>query len=248
MKTNTFKMALDQGTIKEKDYFLVKYPDGKEALFRLFKAEDGYVMLGPPTIEEVDFRGKEGYDNLFTLADSQARKEYANDVFKDVHACSLPEREYEFKTYDALLNALEKFSKMYDFSDGSVPAYALASRCVCLDSGGAIFYLFRVSGGTVYASYLYNSGNGAYSRSYAVRPEAIPKSTMEFLEEDCDGSEEKPWICLGCQEEVKPSDHSKETSNSGKEELMKLIREVHELQGQIDKRIAEIEKYVKNLK
>lgn len=178
MKTNTFKMALDQGTIKEKDYFLVKYPDGKEALFRLFKAEDGYVMLGPPTIEEVDFRGKEGYDNLFTLADSQARKEYANDVFKDVHACSLPEREYEFKTYDALLNALEKFSKMYDFSDDSVPAYALASRCVYLDGSYARFRVFCVSGGTVNASYLYLSSTSVYGNSLAVRPviEITPSS------------------------------------------------------------------------
>lgn len=251
---NTFKKALGQGTIKEGDYFEVRYPDGMVALFRLFKTEKGYVMLGPPTTKEVLFRGKEGYDNLFALADSQARKEYSNDVFEDVHACSLPKREYRFESYDKLRAALVKFSKMYDFSDTSAPPYALASRCVLLDSYYAFFRMFYVGSGTVNARSLYNSYTYAGSNSYAVRPEAIPKPTMKFLEEDCDGSQERPWVCLGSQEEKIPEQSKEGTSqdegiiNIDKDRLMSLIKEGHELNERVACWLAELEEYAKNLK
>lgn len=252
MKTNTFKKALDQGVIKGGDHFLVKYPDGMEALFRLLKTEKGYVMWGPPTVEEVLFKGKEGYDHLFELADSQARKEYANDVFQDIHACSLPEREYQFETYNAFLDALYEFRKKYDFSDTSMQSYALASRCVHYDSNSSgswfDFRMFRVYGGSVNADILYGSTGGTSNYSYAVRPEAIPKSTMEFIEEDCDGSEERPWICLGSQEREEFSEQSKGgTSTKGedamstdKEELMSFIQEGYNWLKKLEERVQNL--------
>ena len=248
MKTNNFKTALDKGKIQEGDYFLVKYPDGREALFRLFKTEKGYVMWGPPTVEEVLFKGKEGYDHLFELADSQARKEYANDVFQDIHACSLPEREYQFETYNAFLDALYEFRKKYDFSDTSMQDYALASRCVLLDGSLAYFRMFYVSGGRVYANLLYYSDTSVNGNSYAVRPEAIPKSTMEFIEEDCDGSEERPWICLGSQEREEFFEQSKGgTSTKGedamstdKEELMSFIQEGYNWLKKLEERVQNL--------
>ena len=52
----------------------------------------------------------------------------------------------------------------------SSPAIWLASRCVDLDSNNAYVRMFFVSGGTVGANDLYDSGNHDYGYSYAVRP------------------------------------------------------------------------------
>ena len=155
-------------------------------------------MWGPPTDKKVLFDGREGYDNLFDLADAAVRKEYSfPEIFADVHACSLPERDYGVLSYDELRRILDDTTKIYGHPDDKEMIYALASRCVVLDGSYANFRMFSVGSGSLSSNYLYNSCNDAYSFIYAVRPEAIPKATMCLNMEGRDGSKENPWLCIG---------------------------------------------------
>lgn len=155
-------------------------------------------MWGPPTEGKITLKEKEGYDNLFTLADALVEKEYSSEgVFEEVHACGLSEKEYGVHSYREFQKIFVEERKLYEHPDDVNMIYFLASRCVLIGSSGAYFYVFRVYSDLVDAYYLYGSNGYADSATRAVRPEATPKSTLLLETEGCDGSKEKPWICVG---------------------------------------------------
>ncbi len=230
-----YQKALDQGIVKEGDYFQVKYREGQEVLFRLVKRKgERYVWWGPPTKGKIFLKGKKGYDNLFELADVKARKEYSNlEMFEGLHAVGLDEKGYTFRSHKELHNFLKCMNKMFKNPEDLGISYAVASRCVYIDSNYAYFGVFYVSRGCVYANTLYRSDGDTWSPSLAVRPEATPKSNMKILIEGCDGSKGKPWICLS-SEEVRESYNVKTIvtdeilDGMSKEELASLIERVQE--------------------
>ncbi len=232
--TVTYQEALAKEIIQEGHYFLVRYPNGKEALFRLVKREKGYVMCGPSTKGRISLKGKEGYNNFFALADAKAREEYSQKgVFKEVHALGGPKKDYKVYSNQEYYEVVEEIEEYIKYLDNTNKSYFLASRCVDLDSTYAWFHVFIVSSGGVYANNLYGSNGNTNSPSFAVRPEATPESTLLLKTTGCDGSEEKPWICIGSEEENPTRGEevvSDCTTNKGKEsvskdELMCLIQE-----------------------
>ncbi len=231
----TYQKAFDEGTIRKGHYFLVRYPNGKEALFRLVKREKGYVMCGPPTEGKISLKGKEGYDNFFDLANEQVKKEYSSKgVFKEIHALGGPKKDYEVHStqeYRKVRDEIQEYLKDLGNIDEN---YFLASRCVSLNSSGALFDVFFVIGGYVHSSWWYYSHGLTSSPTHAVRPEATPESTLLLKTTGCDGSEEKPWICIGSEEEkstrgeeeaVSDCTTGKGKASVSKDELMCLIQE-----------------------
>lgn len=193
----TYQEALSREIVKEGDYFLVKYPDGRDILFRLVKREAGYVMWGMRTTEEIYLYGKGGYDNSLILADNQVRKEYSFEgVFEEVHALGLPEKEYEFHSSQEYLKFLEEKGKIFEHPDDAKMCYFLASRCVAAYSKSEYFCVFAVDIGYLRSNALYSLWEGMHGYTIAVRPEAIPDPQMRISMEKCDGSKENPWICL----------------------------------------------------
>ncbi len=71
--------------------------------------------------------------------------------------------------------------------------YWLASRCVDLSSDYAFFRMFFVSGGTVDAYWLYDSGDDNHSTSYAVRPVVEIDLTSASVGESGSGTREDPY-------------------------------------------------------
>ena len=254
-KTIIYQEALEQRIVKEGDYFLVQYPDGRNKLFRLVKRNKGYVLWGPPTDGTITLIGKEGYDNLFTLADALVEKEYFSEgVFEEVHACGLSEKEYEVHSYREFQKIFDEAEKLYEHPDDVNMIYFLASRCVDIYSGDADFYVFFVNSCGVNYGWLYNSYGNADDPTNAVRPEATPKSTLLLETKGCDGSKEKPWICLNSQEEIQEENASSEEvtrkvmESVRKSELMNIIQEGRKLIQKESEWLAKLEKYAENLK
>lgn len=240
-----FQEALNYGKVKEDDYFLVKYPDGRNKLFRLVKTGKEYVMRGLPTDKKVKFSGKEGYDKLFDLADAAAKSEYSQPgIFEDVHACGLPKNDYEVHSCSELRRILEYETKSYAHPADEEMNYVLASRCAYFCGNYENFYLFRVSGGKVDVNSLYRSDNEPWYFNYAVRPEAIPKPTMLLNMEGCDGSEEKPWVCVESQDD----EENVNSINISKDEIIRLIKEGCNSKQEVQEVIEMLKEYAKNLK
>lgn len=243
-RTMTYQKALDMGIVKEGDYFSVKYPDGRELLFRLVKRKERYVMWGPPTNGKIYLEGKKGYDKFLALADAKVLEEYSTgDVFEEVHALGLDKKDYEFHSNEEHYRIADEVKSLFNHPDDIRMDYAIASRCVGIYGTDAWFRVFYVYRGDVRAGWLYNSDGGTFSWSYAIRPEAIPKSTLLLKIGECDGSKEKPWICLSSQEENIKSDTavSETMATVNKSELMSLIQGIRE-------QLQELEEYAKSLK
>lgn len=253
--TRTYQEALDQRIVKEGDYFLVQYPDGRNKLFRLVKRNKGYVLWGPPTDGTITLIGKEGYDNLFTLVDALVEKEYPSEgVFEEVHACGLSEKEYEYDSYEEWRKTFKKLNIISKHPDDVNLDYVLASRGFSDDDDSSpCFWIFAVYGGRLHRTILLDSLHGVYSTTYAVRPEATPKSTLLLETKGCDGSKENPWICLGSQERMKEDTSKNSTTGESmesmsKSELMSIIQEGRELIQKESEWLAKLEKYAENLK
>lgn len=245
-----YQVALNQGIVKEGNYFLFPYPNGNNCLFRLVKREEMYVMWGPPTEGKITLKGKKGYDNFFALANAQVKKEYSfSEIFEEVHACGLHEKNYVVHYCEELQKIFDEAEKLYGHPDDANMIYFLASRFVNINTSYTYFNVFRVDNGYVRANLLYRSGGGSNSPTYAVRPEAIPKSTLLLETEGCDGSKEHPWICLGSKEGMQDiQSKTQETAilsssvvGQSKAELMRLIQDEEEW-------IAKLKKYAENLK
>lgn len=244
-KNINFQEALKHGEVKEDDYFLVRYPNGRDKLFRLVKTEKGYVMWGPPTEQKVRFCGKDGYDKLFTLADEVVKKEYfLLEIFEDVYACKLSEKSYEVHSLGELRRILEDETKKHIHPDDKEMIYALASRCVYACSTYKNFYLFRVSNGNIAVNSLYRSDNDPWYFNYSVRPEAIPKATMCLNMEERDGSKERPWFCIDGQNYVQENEEVSESND----EIMRIIKEKCKTAKDVQEVIRKLEEYAKNLK
>ena len=101
--------------------------------------------------------------------------------------------------------------------------------------------------GYVDAAALYYSYGDAASSSKAVRPEAIPKSTLRLNMEGRDGSKENPWICVSDQEVVQeevtenPSIADESLTSISKDGLASVIQEAENL-------LTRLKKYANELK
>ncbi len=194
--TMTYQKALDRGIVKEGDYFSVKYPSGKKALFRLVKREERYVLWGPPTEGKILLKGKEGYESFLALADAKVREEYFSErVFEEVHALGLSERNYKVHSHEEFCRILDKARRMCKNPEDANMYYFLALRCVAVYSNITYLRVLRVRSGRVYSGILYRSGGYVGSYGYAVRPEATLKPDLRISMKG-DGSKENPWIFL----------------------------------------------------
>ena len=87
-----------------------------------------------------------------------------------------------------------------------------------------------------------------------MRPEATPKSTLLLKLARCNGSKEKPWICLNSQEDVQEVNTSnddtagEDMADMSKAELVYLIQEGQELIQKQCAWLTKLEKYAQNLK
>ncbi len=247
-ETMTYQKALAGGVVKKGDYFSVQYPDGRNVLFRLVKREGRYVMWGMTTTEQIYLEGKKGYDNFLTWADAKVREEYSSeDTFEEVHALGLSDKDYEIHSQEEFRRILDEAEEMCGSPEDANMCYALASRCVYLSSSHAGFRVFYVLGGYMGYDWLCNSYGSTSSSSRAVRPEATPKSTLLLKRVGCNGSKEKPWICLNSQEDVQEVNTSnddtagEDMADMSKAELLRLIQGVRE-------QLEKLEKYAQNLK
>ena len=247
-ETMTYQKALAGGVVKKGDYFSVQYPDGRNVLFRLVKREGKYVMWGMTTTEQIYLEGKKGYDNFLTWADAKVREEYSSeDTFEEVHALGLSDKDYEIHSQEEFRRILDEAEEMCGSSEDTNMYYALASRCVGIYGSYAWFYVFLVLSGDVNAYDLYNSYGSTGSGTFAVRSEATPKSTLLLKRAGCNGSKEKPWICLNSQEDVQEVNTSnddtagEDMADMSKAELLRLIQGVRE-------QLEKLEKYAQNLK
>lgn len=175
---------------------------GETKLWRLVEAgktAKDCRLFGPPTKKQLILLRRTGYENAIDILDKiSAGTNIFTEFFKDVYSCRLPEREYEVRSsgWTTFLEKLKAELKKYEHIDDKNMTYFLASRCACLDGSNAEFGMFRVVGGGVGAIWLFNSNNYTYYSSDAVRPEAIPRGNLFLKMHDCDGSNEKPWICV----------------------------------------------------
>ena len=247
-ETMTYQKAFAGGVVKKGDYFSVQYPDGRNVLFRLVKREGKYVMWGMTTTEQIYLEGKKGYDNFLTWADAKVREEYSSeDTFEEVHALGLSDKDYEIHSQEEFRRILDEAEEMCGSSEDTNMYYALASRCVSLSGSGAYFSVFFVYSDCVIGNLLYRSDGHTWSYTYAVRPEATPKSTLLLKLARCNGSKEKPWICLNSQEDVQEVNTSnddtagEDMADMSKAELLRLIQGVRE-------QLEKLEKYAQNLK
>ena len=254
-ETMTYQKAFAGGVVKKGDYFSVQYPDGRNVLFRLVKREGKYVMWGMTTTKQIYLEGKKGYDNFLTWADAKVREEYSSeDTFEEVHALGLSDKDYEIHSQEEFRRILDEAEKMCGSPEDANMYYALASRCVNVASIYAYFGVLRVYSGDVGAYSLYYSNGYSYSYPFAVRPEATPKSTLLLKLARCNGSKEKPWICLNSQEDVQEVNTSnddtagEDMADMSKAELVYLIQEGQELIQKQCAWLTKLEKYAQNLK
>lgn len=191
----TYKEALDQGIIKENDYFLIKYPNGKSILFRLVKAEDGYVMWGPLTERTIFLEENRGNTNFFDWEDSIVRDEYfLSDKFEEIHACKLF-RDNERHTHKEILSRLNNIGEVYLHPDDANMRYCIG---ICKREDAS--YILVVDRCSLRMEAL-DRGIFKWIPVFAARPEATPKNTMKLLIEKDRGSYNAPWICFNDGEE-----------------------------------------------
>lgn len=173
---------------EKKQKFTVE--EGERHLWRL--TED-FKLWGKPTKVNLTLRGHAGFEYGPDIMHRIIRELHDNPgTFEEAKSCSLPEKDYFFSSIEKAYRE----EKKYVHPDDRFMWYWLASRCVVFNSNNENFYVFFVNGGYVGADDLYYSGGSALSNTYAVRPEATPKSTLLLERDGCDGSMEKPWICL----------------------------------------------------
>lgn len=216
-KTITFEDALDAGVIRQGDYFVTTTPKDRQVILtaqetgfrdkqsfkieageaKLWRLEEELKMWGEPTKEKLTLYGKDGFIQGIDAMQKVARELYdLPDVFAEVQACGLPEKDYYFSSDKEFAKILEQAGKKYQHPDDKQMRYWLASRCVNLYSTYVYFRIFDVGGVSVGSSDLYRSdGYGDYS-NFPVRPETTPSPKLLLETEGCDGTKLKPWICL----------------------------------------------------
>lgn len=228
---------------------------GETKLWRLVevgKTAKECRLFGPPTKEKLTLHGKTGYENGIEVLDKiAAGTNVLPEFFTDVHSCRFLQREYKvkYREWNNFWERMQNELRKYGHKDDMPLSYFLASHCIDYGylSHSNYFCLFSAGSGYLSTSTLYNSAGNTNSPSNAVRPEAIPKSNLFLKTDGCDGSKERPWVCVLAKEDTQT--HKQKTKNSSKTELLRLI---HEAQQETDmdsvqRKLRELEKYAKNL-
>ena len=230
-KVISFQEALEKGLIKEGHYFKTVatqrsvvtvsedetgYSEnqdfiteaGETKLWRLAKVRKrarDCRLLGPPTEKKLTLRGETGYERgIDTLDKIAVGTNVFPEFFRDVYSCRLSKREYEAERRESetFWKNLKREMIKYKHKDDRRMRYFLASRFTSLGGSDTFWGLFYSVCGGAYASSLHYFNGSVCSYSYAVRPEAIPRSNLLLKTEGCDGSKRKPWVCVLAKEDT----------------------------------------------
>ncbi len=216
-RTIVFKDATEQGIVHKGHYFITEKPKSKSVILaeketgfqgsqtfqitigsrNLWRLVDYFRMWGQPTKEGLTLQGMLGAEKGLETMSKITRELYEfPNVFEAVQSCSLPEKRYN-GAGDTVWRLLQRENSKYMHLDDRQLHYWLASNCVWnyvdIEYSGVCY----VSNGEVNCYYLHHSASGENSKTFSIRPEAIPKSTLLLETEGLDGSKEKPWRCIG---------------------------------------------------
>ena len=181
---------------------------GEIKLWRLVEvgqAANECKLFGTPTKNSLMLEGENGYNNgIATLDKIAAGTNVFPEFFSDVHSCRLPERDYMFNSWEKFCDSLKDEIRKYTCTNEGSPECFIAAcfvRQVTL-STCVYFGILKISYGYMKTCYLEDSKEEVYNASARVCPEAIPRSNLLLKMEGCDGSKERPWVCVLAKEDT----------------------------------------------